>query len=144
MNKKKFKQNKKQKNNIAAQNADILPKKQKQPSARKSELQVKKIEYPEFICPRCGNPIEDLSAAIADKESGQPIHFNCVIEFLQKAEELKENEEIIYIGNGNFAVVYFENPKFRKKFKIMRLIEWEDKNKTYPWKSEIADLASRI
>ena len=71
------------------------------------------------------------------------MHFDCVIEFLKKAEELKEGEEIIYIGNGNFAVAYFENPKIRKNFKIIKLIEWEDKNKLYQWKKDISELTSK-
>ena len=103
----------------------------------------KKIEYPEYKCTKCGEIIQDLSSAIADKESGQPVHFDCVIGFLKKAEELKEGEEIIYIGNGNFAVAYFENPKIRKNFKIIKLIEWEDKNKLYQWKKDISDLTSK-
>lgn len=81
---------------------------------------------------------------MADKESGEPVHFTCVLEFLKNAENLGENEEVIYIGNGNFAVAFFENPRIRKKFKIKKLIEWEDKNKVYDWKKEIAELASRV
>ncbi|UTC66082.1 MULTISPECIES: hypothetical protein [unclassified Treponema] len=103
----------------------------------------KKIEYPEYTCTKCGEIIQDLSSAIADKESGLPVHFDCVIEFLKNAEELKTGEEIIYIGNGNFAVAYFENPKIRKNFKIIKLIEWEDKNKLYQWKKDISELTSK-
>ena len=106
------------------------------------EPALKKIEYPEYKCTKCGEIIQDLNSAIADKESGQPVHFDCVIGFLKKAEELKEGEEIIYIGNGNFAVAYFENPKVRKNFKIIKLIEWEDKNKLYQWKKDISELTS--
>ncbi|AIN92998.1 hypothetical protein H0R90_05485 [Treponema putidum] len=107
------------------------------------EPALKKIEYPEYKCSKCGEIIQDLSSAIADKESGLPAHFDCVIEFLKKAEEIKEGEEIIYIGNGNFAVVYFENPKIRKNFKIIKLIEWEDKNRLYQWKKDISELTSK-
>ena len=108
------------------------------------EPALKKIEYPEYKCTKCGEIIQDLNSAIADKESGQPVHFDCVIGFLKKAEELKEGEEIIYIGNGNFAVAYFENPKIRKNFKIIKLIEWEDKNQLYQWKKDISELTSTI
>lgn len=112
-----------------------------QPQNREPAL--KKIEYPEYKCTKCGEVIQDLSSAISDKESGLPVHFDCVIEFLRKAENLKEREEVIYIGNGNFAVAYFENPKIRKNFKIIKLIEWEDKNKLYQWKKDISELTSK-
>nr|WP_303932514.1 hypothetical protein [Treponema denticola] len=118
-------------------------KKAKTFQGQNREPAFKKIEYPEFKCTKCGEIIQDLSSAIADKESGLPVHFDCVIEFLKKAEELKEGEEIIYIGNGNFAVAYFENPKVRKNFKIIKLIEWEDKNKLYQWKKDISELTSK-
>lgn len=117
-------------------------KKTKTFHGQNKEPAFKKIEYPEYKCTKCGEIIQDLSSAIADKESGQPAHFDCVIEFLKKAEELKEGEEIIYIGNGNFAVAYFENPKIRKNFKIIKLIEWEDKNQLYQWKKDISELTS--
>ena len=117
-------------------------KKAKTFQGQNREPAFKKIKYPEYKCTKCGEIIQDLSSAIADKESGLPVHFDCVIEFLKKAEELKEGEEIIYIGNGNFAVAYFENPKVRKNFKIIKLIEWEDKNKLYQWKKDISELTS--
>ncbi|WP_024469528.1 hypothetical protein [Treponema pedis] len=144
MSKKKFKQNTGRENNYGIQYSDFQSKKRKYSPPKRPQIQIKKIEYPEFICTKCGKHIEDLSAAIADKESGQPVHFDCVMEFLKKAEDLKQNEEVIYIGNGNFAVAYFENPKLRKNFKIIKLIEWEDKNKIYSWKAELADLASKV
>lgn len=117
-------------------------KKNKNSYGQYRELLIKKIEYAEYTCTKCGEIIKDLNSAIADKESGMPMHFDCVLEFLKKAEELKAGEEIIYIGNGNFAVAYFENPKIRKKFKIIKLIEWEDKNKLYQWKQDISDITS--
>lgn len=143
MNKKKNKQNN-NREKIAFNPNELLPQKPKLYLHHQKDFQVSKIEFPEFICAKCGNPIEDLTSAIADKESGYPVHFDCVIEFLKKAEDLKPKEEIIYIGNGNFAIVYFANPKLRKDFKIVRLIEWEDKNKIYSWKNDVADLASKV
>lgn len=145
MNKKKYNNKKyaKTEDNQQPQPQNIN-KKNKVFHQKKKETPIKKIDYPQYVCTKCGQPIEDISSAISDKETGNPIHFTCVIEFLKNAETLKEKEEIIYIGNGNFAIVYFENPKIRKKFKIVKLIEWEDKNKNYSWKTDIAELASRI
>lgn len=110
----------------------------------KKKFEFKKIEFPAPICPRCGTPIKDIVSAVSDKATGTPVHFDCIVDFLKKSETLKESEEIIYIGAGNFAVVYFENPKIRKNFKIIKLIEWENKNGNYEWKTGIANLASKV
>ena len=101
-----------------------------------------KIEWPSAICEKCGKEIKDLNTALSDKNTGNPIHFDCILEFIKNTEEIKENEEVIYIGNGNFAIVTFENPKTRKNFKIIKSIEWELKNENHQWKDEIKKLAS--
>lgn len=146
MRKKRFRQN------YGNENSDVsdvsiegnINKRPKFDNTQRKPIQMKKIDFPQFICTKCEKPIYDLTSAIADKESGQPVHFDCVINFLRKYEDLKQNEEVVYIGNGNFAVVYFENPKIRRNFKIIKLIEWEEKNKLYSWKSGVADLASKV
>jgi len=101
-----------------------------------------KIEWPNVICERCGKEIKDLNVALSDKKTGNPIHFDCILEFIKSSEEIKENEEVIYIGNGNFAIVVFENPKIRKNFRIIKSIEWEERNKSYQWKDEIKELST--
>lgn len=112
-------------------------------STRKKPLEpMHKIEWPEHLCEKCGKPITDLTQALSDKSTGEPVHFECILDFLKNSEELKEKEEVVYIGNGNFAIVYFENPRIRKKFKIVKLIEWEDRNKTCEWRDEVARLGS--
>ena len=103
---------------------------------------IHKIEWPEHNCEKCGKPIVDLTQALSDKSTGKPVHFECILAFLRESEVLKEKEEIVYIGHGNFAVVYFENPKIRSKFQIIKLIEWEDRTKPYQWRDEVAELGS--
>ncbi|MCM1321893.1 MAG: hypothetical protein NC041_09365 [Bacteroides sp.] len=97
-----------------------------------------------FICTRCSKPITDLSAALAEKESGEPIHFDCVLEFLKQQEPLKTNEKLIYIGQGRFAVAYFENPHDLRHFSIRKIIEWEERDKKYDWRSEISSRYSQV
>gem|GEM_PF-283949 len=109
---------------------------------KKSEPSNLKIEWPEHICKKCGLPIKDPTLAMSDKITGLPIHFDCILKFLKQSEVLKENEELIYIGSGNFAIVYFENPKIRKNFKIIKLIEWEAGSKTSEWRMEMVRLGS--
>lgn len=97
-----------------------------------------------FICARCSKPITDLSAALAEKETGEPIHFDCVLEFLKQQEPLKINEKLIYIGQGRFAVAYFENPHDLRHFSIRKIIEWEERDKKYDWRSEISSRYSQV
>ena len=144
-----FNKNHHKQNNYKEANKDA-PKQKKRTSynAGNSSLKTQKkevfskIEWPKPICEKCGKEIRDLTTALSDKDSGNPVHFDCILEFIKNSEEIKENEEVIYIGNGNFAIVSFENPKIRKKFKIVKSIEWEEKNRTYQWKDEIKELAS--
>ena len=97
-----------------------------------------------FTCARCGKPIKDLSAALADKTDGKPVHFDCVLNFLKQNETLQENEAISYIGQGRFAVIKYASMVTMKEFSIVRIIEWEDKNQRAEWRGTIADRFSLI
>lgn len=108
----------------------------------KKEEPPKKIPWPEPVCEKCGKPIKDIAFAVSNKTSGEPVHFDCVLNFLKDSEELQDNEEILYMGGGNFAVVWFENPNIRKHFKIRKLIEWEVEGKTREWRQAIVKLGS--
>ena len=96
-------------------------------------------KFASLVCPYCGEAIKDITGAIASKETGEPAHFDCVLKLLEESEPHAENEKIIYIGHGNFAVVLFENPHKPRKFKISRLIEWEDKKQKLEWRMSILD-----
>ena len=97
-----------------------------------------------FTCAICGKPIKDLSAALADKTDGNPVHFDCVLHFLQQNETLREDEAILYIGQGRFAVIKYASMVTMKEFTIVRIIEWEDKNQRAEWRNTIADHFSLI
>ena len=101
-------------------------------------------KLPTPLCARCGEPIQDITSALADKDSGSPVHFDCVLEFLQGAEKLAANEKIVYIGQGRFAVVFFENPVDTRKFKIIRTIEWERREERAEWRTDVAGRFSQI
>lgn len=97
-----------------------------------------------YICPRCGKPIKDLSAALADKPDGNPVHFDCVLNFLKEHETFQENEALSYIGQGRFAVLKYASMVTMKDFTIVRIIEWEDKNNRAEWRSTLANRFSLI
>jgi hypothetical protein len=97
---------------------------------------------PKPVCPRCGSPIEDLPSALNDKESGVPIHFDCVLARLTESESLGEGEKIVYLGGGRFGVVLFENPADLKRFRVKRTFQWEEKDKRADWRRQVTDLFS--
>ncbi len=108
------------------------------------ESAIREFKKRENICPACGQPIEDMTSAVADKTTGQAMHFDCVLQKLNSEEPLKPNQTISYIGQGRFAVITRENPSDVKNFKIEKIIEWEDKNKPSLWRGEMAELYSKV
>lgn len=97
-----------------------------------------------YICPMCQQPVTELSTSLADKSTGEPVHFDCVINYLQEKENLLPDQKIVYIGQGRFGVVVFPNPHDMRNFDIIRIIEWEERDKKAEWRTEIADLYSHV
>lgn len=98
---------------------------------------------PPKTCAICKKPIFDLAGAIADKESGEPVHFDCAIEQISKAESLGPNEKVVYIGAGNFAVVEYKNGS-DEAFTVKRRFHWEKEGEKQIWRKEISSYISRI
>ena len=101
-----------------------------------------KMNTPE--CPMCGKPIVELGSALADKETGVPVHFDCVLDQLQKTENLAPDQKIVYIGQGRFGIVVFPQPHDSRNFSIQKIIEWEPRDKKFEWRTEIAGLYSQV
>jgi len=97
------------------------------------------MELPTMICSRCGKEIEDASAAVQDQGTGTISHFDCIIKHLAATEPLSAGDSVVYIGGGRFGVVHFENPSDPKHFKILKTIQWEEKDKRSEWRKVIAD-----
>ncbi len=117
---------------------------QKENRRERREEQIPLPKLPTPTCPRCGQPIQDITSALADREGGAPVHFDCVLSFLQGAENLAASEKLAYIGHGRFAVVVFENPSDTRKFRIVRTIEWENRETAASWRADIAGLFSQV
>jgi len=138
------------------------------------------VERPKWIPPKtntdplpvseclwCGKPIRDISSAIADKDTGAPVHFDCVAARIAFGEKLEKGDTIAYIGAGRFGIVNFGNagassrystdgssqdsgkpessseaqnhPAANRGFIIKKIIEWENKDKRAEWRSVICD-----
>lgn len=101
-------------------------------------------KMPVPVCVRCGEPIQDIASALADKNTGDPVHFDCVLTFLQGSERIEGKESLLYIGHGRFAVVEYDDTGDKRKFKIVRVIEWEGRETRAEWRGEIANHYSNV
>ncbi|MCR5724517.1 MAG: hypothetical protein K6G80_05460 [Treponema sp.] len=97
------------------------------------------------ICEICGKPIEDIDTAIANRGTGSPVHFDCVLARLAETETVGQNDKITYIGQGKFAVLHFDNIHDMRHFTIKKEIEWEsrDAERSF-WRNDMAGLYSQV
>ena len=105
---------------------------------------IQEFKQKQVICSKCGQVIEDVASAFSDKQTGNPVHFECVLSGIQASETLGENEKIAYIGQGRFGVLYFENPRDQRHFVIKKIIDCENKDQKPEWRTEIGELYSKV
>ena len=58
---------------------------------KNEETQLKTV-FETHICEYCNQPIEELASAIANKDTGNPAHFDCVLSKINETEKLADNE----------------------------------------------------
>ncbi|MDR1389055.1 MAG: hypothetical protein LBJ31_03670 [Treponema sp.] len=90
------------------------------------------------ICAFCGGAIDDLHAAMTDKQTGETVHFDCVLKKLSETEYLESGETVSYIGGGRFGVVRINGDR-PGNFSIKKIIEWENRENRASWRGFIAD-----
>lgn len=116
-----------------------------QKEIEESRIAIKAFKEQVVTCEICGQPIDDIASAISNRNSGKPVHFDCVIAKLSETEKTGPNERISYIGQGKFAVLYFANPHDQKHFTIKKTIEWEAReSERGEWRNEMAGLFSQV
>jgi len=93
-------------------------------------------------CPWCGKQIKDITTAISDKDTGLPVHFDCVLARIAEMETLDANDSICYIGGGRFGVVHYNNPPDTRGFIIKKVYEWEVKDDNNEWRRPISEYFS--
>lgn len=89
-----------------------------------------------IACSLCGKQIFDLSSALAGKEGGDPVHFDCALAQVSRDEHLEASEKIAYVGRGAFAVVEYKD-KSLTTFTIKRKIQWEKEGEKFDWRRGI-------
>ena len=88
-------------------------------------------------CHLCGKQIFDMSTALADRDSPEPVHFDCALQKISEFETLAPGEKILYIGKGSFAVVEFAEGS-QTVFTVKRKVPWEKENQKYDWRKSIS------
>jgi hypothetical protein len=76
---------------------------------------------------------------MGDRDTGVPVHFDCVIARIAEGEVLEKGDEISYIGGGRFGVLRLEKGSGRKIFSIKKILEWENKENRAEWRSTLSD-----
>jgi len=92
-----------------------------------------------YECPWCGKPINDISSALSDKNTGKPVHFECVLSRITEMENLETHDSVCYIGGGRFGIVHYNNPPDIKNFTIKKVLEWENKDSHFDWRQSISE-----
>ena len=108
-------------------------------SRRKGNVTREKIEVNKIIytCEICMQTIQDITTALAMPVSGKQAHFDCVLEKLSEKEKLEEGQQIVYLGGGNFGVVKVDAKSSKNEFKIIKKIEYEDREIIPDWRKEL-------
>lgn len=89
-------------------------------------------------CPICKKPVTDIFAAVAEMNSQEPAHFDCVYAAIAAAERLEQGDKLIYLGNGSFAVICYPDAATPQKFQIKKRIQYEEKDKKFDWRRAVA------
>jgi len=98
---------------------------------------------PAAECPICQKPIYDLSSALADKENGAPVHFDCALRHVSEQETLAPGEKLVYIGSGAFAVVEYVD-RSETAFTIKRRLLFEEEGKKQDWRKALSSRVSNL
>jgi hypothetical protein len=111
----------------------------RQPRPQQPAVPARDVENarPAPACPICEKPVSDLVSAIAHRETGAPVHFECVLRWLGDAEKILPDERLVYLGNGAFGVTA-ANLGGNQRIAIKRMIQYEQKDKKPEWRKEIS------
>ncbi len=98
---------------------------------------------PPMDCGFCHKPIFDLSTALADRESGGPVHFDCALQRVVEREALAPGEKIVYIGAGVFGVVEYKD-RSETAFTVKRRLPFEEEGKKQDWRRALSSRVSSL
>lgn len=94
-------------------------------------------------CPICGKPVRDAVAAMGYGEDHAAAHFDCVMETLRANRELRPDEQLCYLGGGNFGVVRFTRGDGASPFTIHERIPYEPSHERPQWRQDLDSVTRR-
>ena len=100
-----------------------------------------KRDYPPD--PLTGQPIENVYTAFTHRDTEQPTSFDAVLEHVRNAENIAENQSLIYVGSGCFGVYEEVEENGRRRLVLQRKIAYEDSHHKPDWRRELAPGISR-
>lgn len=114
---------------------------------REPRLQYKSVvvlpEEQASPCPLCGKPVRDAVSALGYGEEHAPAHFDCVMERLRATRELRPDEQLCYLGGGNFGVVRFGKGEGAPPFTIGERISYEPQHERPQWRKDLDSVTRR-
>ena len=118
------------------------PAPQNQSRGPRSKPLVQQFEEPRkalpvLNCAICGKPIFDLLGALADKDSGEPVHFDCALERVSSSETLAPQERIAYLGAGCFGIIA-PSPTKSGEIVVKKVIHWEKEGEKQSWRKDLS------
>ena len=93
-------------------------------------------DRPKPPCGICGEPIQDITSALAGPSDGTPVHFDCALKSVSDKMNPGEGEKVIYLGKGSFAVVELKAYQ-KRSLKIIRRIDWENPEEKSEWRQDL-------
>ena len=93
--------------------------------------------------PVTGKAIDNVYTALVHRDSEQPVSFDTVIEQLKNAENLGANQQLIYVGSGQFGVYDEVDEGGKKRLMLNRKIAYEDGHHKPDWRRELSPGISR-
>ena len=97
------------------------------------------LSLPVVVCAWCDKPIKDISTAIAEPDTGKPVHFDCVMDRIIGRENLETGDTVSYIGGGRFGIIHYKNPADIRDFKIKKIFEWENRENRSEWRVTMSE-----
>ncbi len=86
------------------------------------------------FCPLCQKPIHDLYSAITHRDSGQPAHFDCILQNLRESNDLLPSEKLCYLGGGSFGIIQLRGSQGPLRFFIRKRIQYEPGESIPEWR----------
>lgn len=96
-------------------------------SAEEFRAGIKQLKESRVSCHICNEPISDMLSALYFKENNELCHFECIQKELSKSEELGKDEQLVYIGNGDFGVIQKRRSRGKAYFFMRKRISYRDK-----------------